>query len=67
MPEKHKASELYYAFNLKGNRIIAGPFKTRSEATRYSRKVGMMCRSCGGYSGGNTVCWACVCACFEKQ
>jgi len=67
MPEKHKTSKVYYAFNVKGRKTIAGPFKTRLQATHYSRKVGMMCRFCDGYSGGNTVCRACVCACFENQ
>ena len=58
---------VYYAFNPKGTKILAGPFKTRAEAKPYSKKVGMACRFCGRYSGGNTVCYGCIIICFENQ
>ena len=47
----------HYAF--KGEKVIAGPFKTRLEA-KEKGKPGYKCRFCGKYSGGNTVCYACA-------
>jgi hypothetical protein len=67
MAEEQSEPEVYYAFNTRGNRIIAGPFKTRLEATPFSKKVGMACRYCGECSGGMTICRACICECFEDQ
>ncbi len=52
----------YYAFD--GNKIIAGPFVERKKARAF-KKVGHCCDCCGGYSGGNTICYACIVKCFD--
>ena len=67
MVDEQRQPEVYYAFNTRGTKIIAGPFKTRLETTFYSKRVGMACRFCGECSGGMTICRACICACFEGQ
>jgi hypothetical protein len=67
MNQEEEVPLVYYAFNPKGNKIIAGPFKSRIEAKSYSKKVGMACRLCCSYSGGNTICYGCIVICFENQ
>lgn len=56
----------YYAF--KGVRPIgkdpvAGPFRSRAQAKKHG-KAGMVCRFCGKYSGGNTICYDCILLAF---
>jgi hypothetical protein len=58
---------VYCAFNSKGTKILPGPFKTRAEAKPYLKKVGMACRFCGRYSGGNRVSYGCLIRCFENR
>jgi len=58
---------MYYAF--RGNRPvgkgpIAGPFHTRAKAKEYG-KPGHICRICGKYSGGNTICYDCIMLAFS--
>lgn len=53
---------MYYAF--KGKRPIAGPFRTRKQAKEHG-KAGLLCRYCGEYSGGNTICYACILLMFS--
>ena len=66
MDEQEIIDERYYAFNARGTKIIAGPFETRLEAARHSKKAGRSCRFCWNFSGGMTICRGCLCIIFEN-
>ena len=52
----------YYAFTKYGTKPIAGPFRTRLEATEHGAKTGGSCIFCGKFSGGMDKCRECLCA-----
>ena len=59
-----EGSQTFYAFDKRKN-PIAGPFRTRKQAKEHG-KPGHVCRFCGHYSGGNTICYDCILLAFSR-